>query len=343
MPGDQRFEDLNPDPNALPAESLDRAGEHINATGQCRNNDGSDPQILDDKERDCSPVSESGSPATDGVPDGNIHEVQGDGGDNIHEVQGDGSDNIHEVPGGGDDNIHEVAGDGTPSDNKDDNPDNTSDDNNNKDDTGKDDTGGLDPNNNDTGRPSDDDPSGHHPNSDGGMPDPDSNNPGGPNSNIGFSSVVMRGDSVVMPGDDGSSDSSGHHPNSDGGMPDPDSNNPGGPNSNIAFVSQLSAGQSGEISHGFWDQAAAASGNSASVSSLTAKGFDLAIAGHHSLSSSSEPHSLTGLTDQGSHEPADNSTAGVHASDAQLAHLDTGNVQVDVTSHFSDFSHQMHI
>jgi hypothetical protein len=36
MPTDQRFEDLNPDPNAQPSESLDRAGEHINATDQCR-------------------------------------------------------------------------------------------------------------------------------------------------------------------------------------------------------------------------------------------------------------------------------------------------------------------
>jgi hypothetical protein len=323
MPTDQRFEDLNPDPNAQPAESLDRAGEHINATGQCRNNDGSDPQILDGKERDCSPVSESAPAAdgpivggvnTDGVPGGNIHEVQGDGGDNIHEVQGD--------------------------DNKDDNPDNTGD---NKDDTGKDDTGGLDPNNNDNGRPSDDDPSGHHPNSDGGMPDPDSNSPGGPNSNIGFSSVVMRGDSVVMPGDDGSSDSSGHHPNSDGGMPDPDSNSPGGPNSNIAFASLLSAGHGDGFSHGFWDEAAAASGSSASASSSTAKGLDLATAGHQSLSTSSEPHSLAEFADLGSHDQGDHSTAGAHASDAQLAHLDTGNVQVDVTSHFSDFSHQMHI
>ena len=90
MPTDQRFEDLNPDPNAQPAESLDRAGEHVNATGQCRNNDGSDPQILDGKERDCSPATESGASPVDGPIEGgiNINEVHGG---NIHEEPGDGS------------------------------------------------------------------------------------------------------------------------------------------------------------------------------------------------------------------------------------------------------------
>jgi hypothetical protein len=100
----------------------------------------------------------------------------------------------------------------------------------------------------------------------------------------------------------------------------------------------------GGISHSFWDQAAAASGISVSTASPSISGIEPGTAGHQSVSPAGIAYDQ--FSQVGNHLGVDQYDHGACADSAQPAQsIDAGapHVQIDVASHVSDFSHQIHI